>query len=306
MANKLLIFLCFLYANVRAQDVSKAILFNKTFFATYHNKDSANYLKMIDTSNPSSFDSLFLMGLLTNNIGPLYYNPVAWDIDENALYIIDTYEDHLGMNYAQLKMFNLNEIKRLQKINKDSTYNYINATKRLISRPITPVESYANMSRYHTGKIEGRIFCDMVCSKEYLRLYIYLDSIKKLETWEFTRYPVIKGDVKLSDKTKIEAIYKQDAWILISEQDLRLAAPFKVINNKKNTYLFDASGFVFNFSDALDLFPIKTNLKYPKGSIILADKSNEILMTINKDQLAKHQTDLTVQKINAIGKKLNN
>jgi hypothetical protein len=280
-----------------AQSFGKAALSNDKFYLPSISGDSINFIKIIDTKKIMSPDSLYLRANLTKSIGAFYSNPISWDIIGDYLYIVDTYEDHLGMNYAQLKMFDVSEIQRLKLVGKDSLNNYINSSKRIKSRPISPIEKYSIMSRYNTGNVQGKIYFDMVTSADHLWVYVYLDSIKRMEVWEFTRYPVIQGMVGTYDKGKIPEIYKKEPWIKVASQDIIVYPPFKALSTSNKNYLIDSSGEIFEFESILYFNKKQTTIKDIKKTLIISDKSKEGVSTIKWEKFILFSSDLTKKTI---------
>jgi hypothetical protein len=175
-------------ASLHAQIFHKSILTNDILYTNHINKDNLNYIKIINTKNNLKADSIFIGSILTHQSGALFSNPVAWDIYEDKLYVIRVYEDNQEMNYAQLLMFDLNEWRRLNGLGEDSASNYLNAFKRFLARTVEPVEKYAFMIRFK-DQLRGKVFFDVVCDAKSLQVYVYLDSIHRLEAWTFTRFP---------------------------------------------------------------------------------------------------------------------
>jgi hypothetical protein len=287
-----------------AQSFGKAALSNDKFYLPSISGDSINFIKIIDTKKIMSPDSLYLRANLTKSIGAFYSNPISWDIIGDYLYIVDTYEDHLGMNYAQLKMFDVSEIQRLKLAGKDSLNNYINSSKRIKSRPISPIEKYSIMSRYNTGNVQGKIYFDMVTSADHLWVYVYLDSIKRMEVWEFTRYPIIQKYISNTDKDEITRIYKQKPWEKVSSMSIEIACPFRVFNINQKDYLIVASGQSYQLQgkniEKTNMEPIQNM----ENSILIINKNTDELLLIPENKFLEKSSLSVKDKITKFSKKI--
>jgi hypothetical protein len=293
----LLLLLC---QNINAQSLNKATLCNDKFYLPSMSVDSFIFVEIIDIKNFTSTDTLYLISKLRNRIGACYNNPISWNVAKNKLYFIDTYEDHLGMNYAQLKMFDFSEIERSKLIGNDSLQNYLISTKRIKSRTVVPIEKYAMMSRYNIGDVKGKIYFDMLDSEDHLWVFVYLDSLKRMEAWEFSRYPIIQGIIEPFEKGKIAEIYKRDPWIKVSSQDLTIFPPFKVLNTLNKNYVIDYTGQVFEFESALYFTKKETTIKDIKKSLFIEDQSQEGVLTIKWDKIAIFKNNMSTKKLNEL------
>jgi hypothetical protein len=101
-----------------------------------------------------------------------------------------------------------------------------------------------------------------------------------METWQFTRYPIIQGMIEPFDKGKITEIYKKEPCIKVSSQDITIYPPFKVLNTSNKNYLIDSSGQFFEFESALYFTKKQTTIKDVKKTLLIEDKSQRGVLTI--------------------------
>ena len=237
MKNKALGSILFFVAlNLQSQEFNKSIIIDDFFYQPVSGESSQFifFQNIIDTT--ISADSFSVSASLKKENGVYFSNPLSWDILDSLLFVVNIFEDHFGMNFRQLKSYNIVKLKKLCLTNEDSLVNYLLSTKSIKSKPIGPLEKYSSYITYSGDTLVGKIYFDIFCKKKELNLILYLESVNKVEIWTFTRFPISIGIINTSDKVAVERIYNKKPWELIASISLdnSIAAPFKTVHTKDN------------------------------------------------------------------------
>lgn len=295
--------LFFFMGIVQAQSYLKGVVSGQSFLQS-GSDGKAQTISITDFEHNKSVNTITLDWLLTKENGPLYGNPLAWDVIDNTIYLARLDEDNFGQNFAQLKSYNVNELKRLYRLNKDSLMNYVMSVTNLQSNSVSPLEKYSSMITFKSDTLRGKIYFDMYCNKKSLNLYVYLENVKRLEIWEFTRYPVRQGYVHKDEKDKIAEIYKRKQWEKTSSQSITIACPFRVFNINQKDYLIDASGQGYQLqgtaSEKTDTKPIQNM----KNSIFIINKNTNELSFILAPKFFEKNKLSTEDKIRKFSQKI--
>jgi len=266
MNNTKFVFLFFLSSltchSVKAQEMQKTIMTESLICQNYSSVESNSILITKNENGVQKIDTCPVSNILTNNKGALYGNPLSWDVLDSFLFVIRTYEDSYGMNFTELRKYNLFEITRLSNLNKDSLINYLLSIPTIISKPIDPLEKYSSIIAYDRDKITGRIYFDISCAKNELNVYVYIESKNTMEVWNYTRFPIYNNSINIDNKDKVSEIYKHKPWEVVSSTllDKKLLSPFKIINSKEKKYILDYNGNIFYIdNDQIISTPQKTN-----------------------------------------------
>lgn len=243
----LFLFSTLTYHNLKAQEVQKTIMTESMICQIFSDDESNSILIAKNENNFQKIDTCPVSTILTNNKGALDKNPLSRDLLDSFLFVIRTYEDSYGMNFTELRKYNLFEILRLNNLNKDSLINYLLSTPTIISKPVDPIEKYSSIIAYDRDKITGKIYFDVSCTKNELNVFIYIESIGTIEVWKYTRFPICNNDLNRYNKEQVFEIYKHKPWELVSSAllDKKLLPPFKIINTKEKKYLVDYQGSIF-------------------------------------------------------------
>ncbi len=291
------------WGSIYAQSYPKGIVSGQYFLRSGAD-DRMQTINITDFEENKSVDTITLDWLLTKESGPLYGNPLAWDVIGNTIYLARVDEDNFGQNFAQLKSYNVNELKRLYLLNKDSLTNYIMSVNNLQSNSVSPLEKYSSSITFKSDTLRGKIHFDMYCNKKSLNLYVYLENVKKLEIWEFTRYPVRQGYVRKDEKDKITEIYKRKQWEKTSSQSIIIACPFRVFNLNQKDYLIDASGQSYQLQgttiEKINLKPIEDM----KNSVLIINKNKNELLFMPESKFLEKSILSVKDKISKFSKKI--
>ncbi len=288
---------------IYAQSYPKGIVSGQSFLQS-GSDGKAQTINITDFEDEKSVDSVIINWLLTKETSPLYGNPLAWDVIDSIIYLIRLYEDDFGQNFAQLKSYNINELKRLYFLDKDSLTNYIISPDNLKSNPLAPLEMYSSLITFKSDTLRGKVYFDLYCNMKSLNLYIYLDGIKKLEVWEFTRYPIIQKYISNTDKDEITKIYKQKPWKKVSSKSIEIACPFRVFNINQKDYLIDVSGQSYQLQSTT---VEKTNMKpvqNMRNSILIINKNTNELLLIPESKFLEKSSLSVKDKITKFSKKI--
>lgn len=294
----------FLSINLYAQAFQKGIVVDQFLYYSSSN----NHLQMIifkDIEKPGKMDSFPVSSLLSKTSGVFYENSLAWDIVGNSLFVINLFEDNFGMNYTQLRLYDIAELKRLYNLNKDSLNNYLISTSTIKSKPVGPVEKYASSITYRTDTLSGKVYFDITCDNKELNLFIYIQEIKKLEVWRFTRYPIVQGYISATNKDEISEIYKKKPWEQVYTQTLDISCPFRIFNLNGNNYIISSSGHSLNLSSAASNKKRSKPIQSITESLLVLNKNEDEIMTISKDRLTKAEDNQVKDTIKKFAKKIN-
>lgn len=199
--------------------------------------------------------------------GGLYYDhPLAWDIsNDSLLFIVRMHEDHTGITYTDLRKYNLNKLSQLT----DAAYkSYIEDNKRMITKNIPPLFTYSIKIGYEIDTLKGPIYYDIICDRDSFFLFIYINDTKMLEKWNFVHYPLY-SDAPFIDAKEIQ---KKNAWEKVASYPIGLNAPFRMIQQKKNLYLFTADDPIYSRLDGPNKSLKKLTFKKTKNDMIVIDK----------------------------------
>lgn len=277
----LFIFIIFsaLHIKVKAQtqEYNKAIIVGHLLYYS-DVKNNLHAFNMEDTAKGGSINSIPMFPSLTKEMGVLFKNPLVWDIIDSTLYIVNVYDDNFGMNYAQLRAYNLNELKKSSLLHPENLNNYINSSKTLKSRPIGPLEKYSSIITYKSDTLKGKIYFDLYCTQKTMHLFIYLESVKDMEIWTFTRYAVPQGDTGSDKKNEISDIYKKKPWEQLFSQSIDIACPFRAFTVNNKDFIIDAGGQVYHLDstkiEKMQIHPVQNVIR---PFFILNKDENELL-----------------------------
>ncbi len=297
------LFLIFIpFIQTYAQTSPKGIVSRQNFI------QSGTYAKefkigITDLKNQKNTDPITVNWLLTKEIGPLFNNHLAWDIIDTTIYLIRTYEDNFGQNFAQLKSYNINEIKRLFSLNKDSLRNYIISPDNTKASP-DPLGLYAFNITFKNDTLTGKVYFDLYCNTKSLNLYIYLEDNKRLEIWEFTHYPIRQGFVNNKDKEKLDEIYKRKPWEKIFSQSINIACPFSVFNANQKDVLIDANGQIYQLKHAKIEKMRSSSIPNIANTILIINKNTNELSFIPAPKFFEKNKLSTEDKIRKFSQKI--
>jgi hypothetical protein len=300
---KVLLFIFTNVGEIYAQSYPKGIVSGQSFLQSASD-GKARTINITDFEGNKSVDTIILDWLLTQKSGPLYDNPLVWDVIDNTIYLARLDEDNFGQNFAQLKSYNVIELKRLYLLNKDSLTNYIMSVNNLQSNSVSPLEKYSSIITFKSDSLRGKVHFDMYCNEKSLNLYVYLENVKNLEIWEFTRYPVRQGYVRKDEKDKISEIYKRKQWEKISSQSITIACPFRVFNINQKDYLIDASGQGYQLQGKnIEKTSIKP-IQNMENSILIINKNTDELLLIPENKFLEKSSLSVKDKITKFSKKI--
>ena len=288
---------------INAQSHPKGIISGQSFLQS-GSDGKVQTINITNFEEEKSVDSIIVNWLLTKEAGPLYANPLAWDVIDSTIYLISLYEDNFGQNFAQLVSYSIIDLKRLYFLNKDSLTNYIISPDNIKSNPLAPLAMYSSMITFKSDTLRGKVYFDLYCNTESLNLYIYLEDIKKLEVWEFTRYPIIQKYINNTEKDKITEIYKQKPWKIVSSQNIEIACPFRVFNINKKDYLIDVSGQSYQLQGTIVEKTNTNPIQNMKNSILIINKNTNDLLLIPESKFSEKSSLSVKDKIAKYSKKI--
>lgn len=242
------------------QPLEKIILNNKTgYFCKVKSADRSILLTRFNLESPER-DSIFLFD---QPGGMFELHPIVWDLIDSTLFQVRIYTTGDGMQYAELRGYKERLIKAYA--NKDVGYDYIASQNTLLDNSL-PLNSYIQRIKNHEDTLKGALYFDIIATNDALLLYIYLDDLKILETWSFSRY--LLSIRKVNDEEG-DKLMNQKRWVKVKSISADLKCPFQLVPINNNIFAVTNSGDLFDFSkEYAQEVKMSTPLKNCKGIII--------------------------------------
>jgi len=243
--------------------IEKLILNGKIgYFCKVKNVDQSILLTRFSLET-SERDSIYIFDKPS---GMFKEHPLVWDIKDSTIFQVRIYTSGDGMQYSELRAYKENKIRQYS--NENIGYDYIGSKETLIDNSL-PLNSYISRIHKQEDTLKGPLYFDIIATNDSLLLYIYLHDSKKIEVWNFNRYPLLTNKIDLENGKEI---MKKKKWELINSIKVQINSPFQVMLLNNKIFALTYSGDLLDLSNSI----VKKVRSYPmreqRGAIIVDKK----------------------------------